>query len=295
MQSARLLEVAVAASLAGGLLVNYLVAVPSHQTAYAAQQQHLPDETQNRLPSADVLRGVSLNFETLAADVAWIWSLVYYGKHLSGTARPAYLEHSAETIADLDPRFYEVYPWFSAIYIRTQHPPSHEELDTVNNFLERGMEIFPTDYRLPREAGLNYIGYSEDRTDEQRIEELTRGIEYLQRASKMEGAPADLPLTVSWMYQRRRQLRSGKDGPPSSEQRREVGPEQVEFLTEMYYLVDDAGVRRAIEYKLSNSPRGQKMLARYDRRYDQRLRRQHSESFSYLPLSIWAAVADLNR
>jgi len=183
---------------------------------------------------------------------------------------------------------FDVYLWFSATYLKATHPPTAEDIETVNSFLDRGMEHFPTNYRLPYEAGLNYIGYSKHRTREQRIRELTRGIEYLQRAARLEGAPDRLPLTVSWMYQRRRQLESGEPGTTMADAA--VGRRQADFLAEMYFLLDDPSVRHAIERKLTPSPYGKKLLTRYGQRYKQRLERERMEAFPYLSLALWSQL-----
>lgn len=294
MYSKLLAKLAVIA-LGGLLVVHYIAAKTTHTDSAERRRTRLPSDTADQLPSARTLRSLFLNVGTMAADIAWIWSIVYYGQHTDGTAQPEYLEHSAETIAELDPKFYDVYPWFSAAYIHASYPPTFEDLERVNGFLEKGMRHYPTDYRLPYEAGLNYIGYSEHRTDEERIRELSRGIEYLQRASRLESAPDRLPLTVSWMYQRRRQIRSNDGNTGDRDSTRLVSRKQIEFLAEMYYLIDDTGVRRSIQRTLSDSEYGSTLLARYDHRYRQRLERERAQTFSFLPRATWSQVISSSR
>jgi hypothetical protein len=277
---------------AGTLLaLNFLFAQRNHAETVRAHQLRLPTRIEHQLPSAGTIRAALLDFETLGADLAWIWSIVYWGEHRSNIAPPKYLEDNAETVVELDPKFYPIYDWFSTTHIKAHLPPSHEDIEQVNAFLERGMEHFPTDYRLPYTAGLNQIGYSEHRTDRERLEELSRGIEYLQRASRLSGAPPNLPLTVSWMYQRRRQVRAQLEGHSEASTDGSVSRQKVEFLAEMYYGIDDPGTRRSIRRILSQSDRGQKLLANYQQQYQRTLKRERLAHFPYLPLETWSAVA----
>jgi hypothetical protein len=292
MTLSRSLFVRLVAIWAGTVLViNLLFAQLNHQKTVTGHQLQLPSGAEHQFPSASSTRALLLDFETLGADLAWVWSLVYWGEHRTNVAPPKYLEDNAETVAALDPKFYPVYDWFSTTYIQSHLPPSHEEIERVNAFLEQGMNQFPTDYRLPYSAGMNQIGYSEHRTARERLEELSRGIEYLQRASRLSGAPPDLPLTVSWMYQRRRQVRAKLEGASGSSTNGSVSRQKVEFLAEIYYAIDDPGTRRSIRRILSQSDRGKKLLANYQQQYQRTLKQRRLASFPYLPLETWSAVA----
>lgn len=273
------------------LLLNFLHGHLAFRSSVDRQATQLPVDSQVGLPPANLLRSAFLGFDTLATDLAWIWSLAYYGEHRSDAVRPKFLEHNAKTIADLDPYFFEVYEWFSASYIRSRHPPTHEDIEKVNAFLERGMEYFPTNYHLPYDAGLNYVGYARFRTDRQRIDELTSAIRYLQRASRLEGAPDILPLTVAWMYQRRRQIRAKLKGESASRQRPGMSTQQIEFLADVYFLLEDKGVRRSIESMLNESEQGRRILSSRGKSYAQRLEEERLSRFSYLPIGLWTAVA----
>ncbi|MFB6350213.1 MAG: hypothetical protein ABEK29_00265 [Bradymonadaceae bacterium] len=270
--------------------LNFMFAQLTHWSSVLDLTRRHPARVEHQLPDADLLRAVFLNFETLSADLAWIWSVVYWGRQKAQNNPPKYLRENAHIIADLDPQFYPIYTWFDTTYLRSRHSPSHQEVETVNAFLERGMEQFPTEYRLPYMAGMNYIGHAPYRSDKQYVKELSKGIDYLKRASRLSGAPSNLPLTVSWMYQRRRQLRSelpGADVAPSSGS---VGRRQVEFLAEMYYQLDDGRARRKIRRTLVNTPYGRKLLSKNRRHYNRTLNRKRHAEYAYLQLVLWSLL-----
>ena len=291
MLRSRLLRTTAVTAIGVLLTLNVMFARLQHQTEDTQRRVQTSDESRLRLPSARLLRVVFGGFDPLAADIVWIWSLVYYGEQRSQNHDPRYLEEYARTIAELDPYFHPVYRWFSATYIRTNHPPSHEDIELVNQFLERGMRYFPTDYRLPQTAGLNYIGYSSDRSPRIRLREIAKAIEYLQRASQYEGALDTLPFTVAWLYQRKREIERQIEGDGESESSsRASKTRQAEFFTDMYYLVDSESARRRIRKKLSRLGREEAILER-GTRYRQTLKREHSHTFSYVPLNLWTLVA----
>lgn len=291
MSRSPLIQSTVVTGLGLLLVLNFMFSHLEHRTHDALRSVYASTESQRRLPSEGALRVLFGGFETLAADVVWIWSLVYYGEKRAQSRNPAYLEDYARTIVALDPYFHPVYRWFSTTYINSHHPPSHEDLERVERFLERGTEYFPDDHRLLKTAGLNYIGYSSDRPPDVRLEEVERAIELLERAAQHEGAPDNLPFTVAWLYQRKRQLERRLAGESDSTREETEGPasEQVEFFTNMYYLVDSASARQRIRSKLEQFGQGDVLLER-GARYRRQLKDEHRRRFPYLPIGLWTTV-----
>lgn len=244
------------------------------------------------LPPPDLIRGALLNFDTLGADLVWIHTVLYFGHQRSRRHHPARLDEYASTIADLDPYFFPVYRWFSHSYLSTRYPPPPEALARVNDFLERGMKRFPADYRLPKTAGLNYIGYPTDtRSTRQRLREIDRAIDYLEKASKFEDAPESLALTVANLYQRQRQLRTTLRGDVTGGTRAEgLTGKQVDFFVDMYFTVDSGDTREEIRRILDRTEGGRRALLERGRRYDDHLERERSRRSSYLPLGLWTMV-----
>ncbi|MFB6262580.1 MAG: hypothetical protein ABEL76_02975, partial [Bradymonadaceae bacterium] len=172
----------VVAAVAVLLALNYLYADLARLEQTARREVHAQSDGAP-VPPTGLIRSSLLNFDTLAADLVWIRAVLYYGRKRAKRHEPEQLYDYATTVADLDPYFFPVYRWFSHSYLATRYPPSPDDLNRVNSFLERGMKHFPADYRLPRTAGLNYIGYPSDtRSTRQRIRELERAIDYLERA-----------------------------------------------------------------------------------------------------------------
>jgi len=260
----------------------------SLQEVTSTRRLHAPDESRMKLPSAPVVRGMSLNHPTVAADLVWIWSLVYLGRQDEARRQPRYLDEYARTIHELDPYFYPVYQWFAAAYLQSARPVEHRHLERIEAFLRRGFDYFPNDYQLPYTAGIKYIGYSRDRAPEVRLREIESAIELLQIASQKPGAPEDLLMTIGWLYERKRQLEaqiSGDSAPTDDEVRRR----QVDFFENMYYQVDDPRTRRRIRRILEDHGADEELLEK-TRRHRKTLQRHHSTSFSYLPVGLWTVL-----
>lgn len=139
------------------------------------------------LERASLMRALFLNFDTFAADVGWVGLVVNYGAGKRAHIRFANLEHNATVVRDLDPRFFRVYEWFSAVYLNQDYPVRFEEAEVTTRFLERGFEMFPNDGALPFHAAMNYIGIQNPRGEgpQRRYE---RVIEFAQMAA-LRGDP----------------------------------------------------------------------------------------------------------
>lgn len=164
-------------------------------------------------PQTHVIRAFTLNYTTVAATGMWIQLLVYFGdwrlsKH---TAPPHHLMDYADAIIKLDSSFYPVYPWIGATYVNSRLETTgatHETLLELSEFLISGRKYFPNEYELPYLAGLNFIGYSEGHSKEERLIEYERGADYLEECIQLPECPAVILLTIKQMRKRAEDLKS---------------------------------------------------------------------------------------
>lgn len=252
-----------------------------------------PAAIQRGPPSPERLRRMLLGFDSLAADVAWISTLIYFGNVEARGLKPDRLTEYAHTIQQIDPRFRPIYTWYDGLYVGSNRPLDHREIEKVNEFLRSGMEYFPTDWKLPYTAGLNYIGGNDDESLELRLDEVNAAIDLLTRASKLEGAPDRLPLTIMWLYDRRHQLRRKLEtGETSDDSDRHLSKQQLEFLSEVYFLVKSEDVRHSLSSVLRAHPSGKRALAERRRLFQHHFRDQWRRRFAYLPAGLWNAVVE---
>lgn len=252
----------------------------------ATTRQDLHADTYN-LPAPSMLRVLGLNHDAVTATMVWIQGLVYYGdlrlNHRELT--PRHLPRYAETVAELDPSFFGVYEWLAATYLATRAEVTTEDLEQLNRFLERGMAQHPTRFELPYTAGLNYIGYSAKRSPRQRIEELERGIAYLQRASRLDGCPDTAPFTIAWMYHRKRQLQRQLDGSsPSAEDQ----AAERQFFLELYQSSVNEALRARLGEKLKELGVPERELRR--RKGTDALMSAYHRIYGYLPVDTWLLI-----
>jgi tetratricopeptide (TPR) repeat protein len=277
--------------LAVGVLLglNFLFAKLSQRTQNNRRIAQTDSEAQWRAPSERATRLGVLGFETLGADLAWIGAVAYYGEFELADQRPRHLKSYAEAIVGLDPQFKPVYNWYSSAYLNTHYPPTLKKIQKANAFLERGMEVFPTDYELPMSAGMNYIGYPDHLSKKDRLVGYQEAIEYLSKAARLEGSPPHLPFTIAWLSERVRQLRSEIEGEQVELSAEESRSQRIDFFREMYFLVEDEGTRERIRQNLKNMGAEEALLAR-TQEYTQTLRQKQLETNAYLPTDLWIAV-----
>ncbi len=145
------------------------------------------------LPKGHYLRAMSLGHEETLADIFYVWSLQYYSNY-SDEKRFDYLEQVfSHVIAELDPRFVEVY-LVGALIMSTEAGRSDLALDLYDKGLERN----PDSWELAYWAGWE----SYDTKD------YTRARIYWKRAAEMPGAPPFIERLASRMLEYAGDLRA---------------------------------------------------------------------------------------
>lgn len=158
------------------------------------------------LPPAELISAIMLNFRTLAADIAWSWSVVESGETQRAGHSSEAIGTNARQIAALDPKFYPVYEWFPAAYLLKRWPVTKADLETVNRFIDIGISAYPSDSYLPYSAALTYIGYSSRHSDVERAAEAEEAIRYLEIAMTRPNANENIPGLMAYFLHRRQKL-----------------------------------------------------------------------------------------
>jgi tetratricopeptide (TPR) repeat protein len=100
------------------------------------------------LPRAEALRLISFGFDSLLADLIYLWSIQYYSE-TDNPLRFEKIEHIFNVITDLDPHYLDVYSIGALIMTFDYHDP-----DLALKLLDRGIARNPQQWILPLDAGL---------------------------------------------------------------------------------------------------------------------------------------------
>jgi hypothetical protein len=201
------------------------------------------------LPSAPVLKALSLGHGELAADLVAVRANVYFGSQIAAKAPQQNLSRYVETAVDLDPRFHRLYLSGASMLIYNGRPITVEAIQSATALLKRGRRAFPEDWELAFQAGFNQFfelpklaGENDPRVPDWRQD----GIEQLREATLLEGAPTWLPNLVARLLTKR-------------------GSEElaVKHLEQAYAVTSSEETRREIRLKLMQL-RGEQMAERME-------------------------------
>ncbi len=237
------------------------------------------------------MKALFLGHDVFAANVAWISALVYFGAwRLSRSkAIPKHLFDYAELIATLDPDYKPIYFWLSTTYVNSRPEIGMRDLHRVSDFIEQGMERFPSDCEFPFMAGSNYVGYSTQRAPRERLEEIARAVRYYERASLLEGCNPLLPFTLGYFYRRRQMLVAELDGDVERDLIT-ARTQQIEFLKKTFLLSTDEETRERARTALLLLGLKEHELEGMGDEYNRPLRRARARTMSYLPLDHWTLL-----
>lgn len=239
------------------------------------------------MPQASLIRAVTLNHQSFAATMVWIQALLYYGSYRfageSAKAPPQHLADYTKLVVELDPRFESPYDWFVSTYLATRPKVSSQDLAHVNSVLDVAMTLHPATAKYPYQAGLNYLGYSADRTPQERVLELERGISYLERAAQFDDAPPLTTKLIGYMYQRKAQLDAQLSGKPAPDDRQA----QIDFQMSLYQSTLEPEARAQLKQQLIALGVPERVLERQDRELLRPFEQAYEQQRSYLPVDLW--------
>ena len=276
--------------LSSSLLI-VLVVLGAAAASYDAARHALREGHQNLetayeidsvVPTADAMSRLLLNHRTLAAELAWIAALIDYGEALRNKVTPSVnAYYHTDVIATLDPYFRRVYFWFDAVSMGTNVIVGPEDIDRANAVLDRGAKVFPTDRAFPNGAAMNFIGYSKNASKERRLDELERGISYLERSSLLPGADAMSPFVLRSFYDEKRRLLG-------QEVSREEQARELDFYREVYLTTTDPEVKRRLHDMLQDRGVDEKSLQGSYRKLESQYEADRiRDGRTYLPEGLW--------
>lgn len=144
------------------------------------------------LHAGSAIQRLALGFDTLIADLYWIRAVVYFGRQrLSEEPDKNYdlLYPLLEVVTTLDPRFTVAYR-FGAIFL-SEHPPDGPgRSDLAVALLQRGIAASPERWEYLHAIG--FVHYWSHRN-------YAEAAEWLERASRVQGAPIWLKSTAALM------------------------------------------------------------------------------------------------
>jgi len=138
------------------------------------------------LPSARVLKPALLGFEALAADLFWIRTIQYFGKHVTTDRRFPKLFPLVDLVTSLDPRFLEAYRLgglFLAYFAK--------EMDRAIAIYKKGIASNPDRWELPHDlARLYYLDLKDDE----------KALSWFEQADRLPGRPEYIHRFVIRLY-----------------------------------------------------------------------------------------------
>ena len=133
------------------------------------------DEEPLLFPRSAVVRPLTFGHAPLAADLAWLEAIQYYGRHRRSDRQYPCIHTLFATLTGLDPQFESAYVFGDLLL-------TEEAGDPVGGraLLEEGLRANPQSWRLCFEYG--FFSYLQARNS-------PAAAEYLTRASRLPGAP----------------------------------------------------------------------------------------------------------
>lgn len=132
--------------LVGGFLVHRL-----NSGLFEAREESRIDLEMAYFPSGDFLKESVMGYDALAADLAWLKAVQYYGKHRLGDQLYVWLDHIFQIITDLDPHFINAYIFGALTIAQDANQP-----EQAMNLLQKGIHHNPDKWQLYFEKGFHY-------------------------------------------------------------------------------------------------------------------------------------------
>lgn len=253
----------------------------------AKTQDTIPfkDKDHYVFPKNSTIQAITLNYTTVAASLTWIGALTYFGEWRLSKHKhpPEHLLNYANAITILDPSFYSIYPWINATFINAhlEHQGiSHENLVALATFTAKGQKHFPNNHELPYLAGLSFIGYSKNRTREERLKEYNLALEYFNACLQIPSCP---PSTLLMADQMRRKAKTLK----GEEQTVQLNDKEKKRYLDFYRMNQDPRLEPIFRKLLKNTNITPQEL---DSTIRMSFQTRYTDSISYVNPGLWALL-----
>jgi hypothetical protein len=164
------------------LLVALLGAVGTVRWLEAAVGMSGPDEEPGYLPPPRLARSLSFGYENLVADLMWIRTVQYFGKHLESDRRYPQLPALLDVTLGVDPHFVEAYRYGAEFLWLAGHTGR-----TVS-VLEEGYRENPERWELPHDLGRLYF---------LQLTDYAQALRWWVITERLPGSPPYLPRFIA--------------------------------------------------------------------------------------------------
>jgi len=144
-----------------------------------------PDEELRYLPSPALARRLAFGYEHLAADLMWIRTVQYFGKHLPADRRFPRLLPLLEVTVGLDPHFAEAYQ-YGALFLWLARDPAGAVA-----FLEEGYRQNPERWEMSHDLGRLYF---------LQLHDDAQALRWWTIARHLPGSPPYLPRFIARLH-----------------------------------------------------------------------------------------------
>ncbi len=141
-----------------------------------------PEEEVAYLPSPGVARRLAFGYEPLAADLLWIRTVQYFGKHLDTDERYTRLRPLLEVTVGIDPHFIEAYR-YGALFLWIAG-----DVQASLALLEEGSRNNPERWELPHDLARIYF---------LQVRDDAQALRWWTIAERLPGAPTYLPRFIT--------------------------------------------------------------------------------------------------
>ncbi len=179
------------------ILALLVVASLTHRQARALRDEVAEIDRHVVIPSPEAARILSLGFTEMAADVAWVRMLIYYGDGLIHETGMPDTEALVRLVNTLDPHFRKAYMWGAYATTMRNGTATNEEYASSVDVLKRGLKVYPTDWELNWILGIRLFMEIKGGSEEEETKRKEEGVMYIERAMHNPKAPPDLPLLAA--------------------------------------------------------------------------------------------------
>lgn len=165
-------------SLCAAILAVICLGLGAYHAAGALESSSLASDDPVELalfPHGPWVRPAMLGRHRVAADVAWLRAIQYYGKHRATDRSYPYAWTLFRTMTDLDPQFVNAYVFGALVLAEDQ-----DDMEGAQRLLRDGMAANPGHWILPFEYGFLAYVHGGD---------MATAAEYLAAAARLPDAP----------------------------------------------------------------------------------------------------------
>jgi hypothetical protein len=180
--------------IASGVLVVCIATAAAMLRPLERSQHVIDDRSKDVLyvPSARAIRGMSLGYSGLAADIYWTRAVQYFGKgHQESATSYPLLAPLLELTTELDPKLTVAYQ-FGSIFLVPPPPAGAGQPDKAVELVERGIKADPDNWRLYLSLGFIHYQYRHD---------IPAAIAAFERGSQVRDAHPALKILAATVAQ----------------------------------------------------------------------------------------------